>query len=83
MSNEAAETLQINFRSQTVPLGRYNGDAGYKVFRKDLDAALAAERRATVERIPAAIEEAWDWRGTTPADLAERVLAILDAEAAS
>lgn len=51
-----------------------------KVLPSIVEAIEATERKATVERIPAAIEEAWDWRGTTPIDLAERVIAILDAK---
>jgi hypothetical protein len=72
MTNEPAERLR---RLLTVD-GQFTikpGDAIVGLF----DEALAAERRATVERIRAAVTEAHPF---VTADV-KRVLAILDAEA--
>ena len=70
--NEAAERLR------TVAYGTdILGEAEYQ---RDIDKALAAERRATVERIRAALLrdiDGADWNPT-----AEAVYAILDEEAA-
>jgi len=70
MSNEAAERLRSRF---------WEDDEDSL-----LDEALAAERRATVERIRARVEAGppgWDWRdlGAVSKDW---VVAILDEEAA-
>jgi len=68
MSNEAAERLRSFLNTRFVPGHPENHAA-------DLDAALAAERRATVERIQARLPEAGDPISWTV------LMAILDSEA--
>ena len=70
-TNEAAERL----RAWSLALAT-DSESVYGAYDKAVDAALAAERRATVERIRAALQMTWDrdqrW---------DRIVAILDAEA--
>jgi len=67
--NEAAERLRSYLKTA---FGTREFEDGA------LDAALAAERRATVERIRSAV----DWNVPEHADLEQQLAAILDEEAA-
>ena len=70
MTNEAAERLRV-YLANNIDNPHHRAVAMH-----DVDAALTAERRATVERIRAALQATWDrdrrW---------DRIIAILDAEA--
>ena len=70
--NEAAERLRNRLMAFTVDQDQWATDAAL------LDAAFAAERRATVERIRSAV----DWNVPEHAELEQQLAAILDEEAA-
>ena len=95
MSNEPAERFRNGWRPAAGWSESVTVEGDDALFDADFDAALAAERRVTVERIRAAFEKEWEYpnpgqsmsRGRRKAmlDWAEarkrRTLAILDAEA--
>jgi hypothetical protein len=77
VTNESAERLREWIHTHADYMFREDGPPAKAM----LDEALAAERRATVERVRAVLDEAMQPYGAIDDAFKPEILAILDAEA--